>query len=76
MLLDGVFNNVAAGHPWARAGLTTGQGWEGHGDLLELDHADPRVADEVAAVMDHWLQRGVAGWRLDVAFAVPGPLWA
>lgn len=76
VLLDGVFNHVAAGHPWAEAGLSTGQGWEGHGDLLELDHADPRVADEVAAVMEHWLDKGIAGWRLDVAYAVPAEFWA
>lgn len=76
VLLDGVFNHVAPGHPWADAGLTTGQGWEGHDDLVELDHADPRVADEVTAVMEHWLAKGVAGWRLDVAYAVPGQFWA
>ncbi|MDR7328930.1 alpha-amylase family glycosyl hydrolase [Corynebacterium guangdongense] len=76
VLLDGVFNHVAAGHPWARAGLTTGRGWEGHDDLVELNHADARVADEVVAVMEHWLGRGVAGWRLDVAYAVPGEFWA
>lgn len=76
VLLDGVFNHVAADHPWAKQGLTTGIGWEGHGDLVELDHSDVRVADEVAKVMEYWLDKGIAGWRLDVAYAVPDEFWA
>lgn len=76
VLLDGVFNHVAAAHPWARQGLTTGRGWEGHDDLLELDHANPAVAEAVVEVMEYWLNKGIAGWRLDVAYAVPDEFWA
>jgi cyclomaltodextrinase / maltogenic alpha-amylase / neopullulanase len=25
--------------------------------------------------MLHWLRRGIAGWRLDVAYAVPPQFW-
>jgi cyclomaltodextrinase len=50
-------------------------GWEGHGDLVEIDHADPRAVDLVAGIMEHWLGRGIAGWRLDVAYAVPLTFW-
>jgi cyclomaltodextrinase / maltogenic alpha-amylase / neopullulanase len=56
-------------------GVLRPRGWEGHGDLVELDHGDPRVADLVVDVMTHWLRRGIAGWRLDVAYAVPPEFW-
>lgn len=87
VVLDGVFNHVGAAHPLVRdaAGqrdslIKTADGrpvpWEGHGDLIELNHDDPRVADLVVEVMLHWLRRGIAGWRLDVAYAVPARFWA
>lgn len=90
VLLDGVFNHVGAGHPLVAASVATGHGpvrlgpgdgsarplpWEGHGDLALLDHGDPAVADLVVEVMLHWLRRGIAGWRLDVAYAVPADFW-
>ncbi|WP_214402919.1 alpha-amylase family protein [Pseudonocardia lacus] len=50
--------------------------FEGHRQLVALDHAEPAVADHVAAVMNHWLDRGAAGWRLDAAYAVPTSFWA
>nr|WP_228489189.1 alpha-amylase family glycosyl hydrolase [Raineyella fluvialis] len=58
------------GHRWGVPGT-----WEGHGDLVPLNHDDPRVADAVAAIMLHWLRRGIAGWRLDVAYSVPPAFW-
>jgi cyclomaltodextrinase len=56
-------------------GVGRPRSWEGHGDLVELDHGDPRVADLVVDVMTHWLRRGIVGWRLDVAYAVPPAFW-
>jgi glycosidase len=50
--------------------------WEGHGGLAELDHANPAVAELVTEIMLFWLRRGIAGWRLDVAYAVPAAFWA
>lgn len=76
VVLDGVFNHVAADHSWVDQGLTTGRSWEGHEELAELNHGDERVADEVVAIMNYWLDRGIAGWRLDVAYAVPTAFWA
>jgi len=90
VLLDGVFNHVGVAHPLVAAALADGHGlvrleqvdgrlqpmpWEGHGDLVLLDHSRPEVADLVTEVMLHWLRRGIAGWRLDVAYAVPSTFW-
>ncbi len=87
VLLDGVFNHLARGHP-RLTGAGTDQaslakrgrqgelvGWEGHRELVELDHEQEAVRALVAEVMLHWLRRGVAGWRLDVAYAVPPEFW-
>lgn len=87
LILDGVFNHVSVGHPWVQESVNHGGGmvhvdhgrpraWEGVWSLAELNHHDPRVADHVEHVMKHWLHRGAAGWRLDVAYAVPTWFWA
>lgn len=80
VVLDGVFNHVARSFPDVeRLARREPSGelavFEGHGHLVTLDHANPRVADLVVAVMDHWLRRGVDGWRLDAAYAVPQRFW-
>ncbi|MEV0405205.1 alpha-amylase family protein [Actinoallomurus sp. NPDC050550] len=49
--------------------------FEGHHRLVALNHDEPEVADYVTEVMTHWLERGVAGWRLDAAYAVPLSFW-
>ncbi len=92
VLLDGVFNHVARGHPWVRQALADGPGseagglirwdagrpatFEGHGALVALNHDDPRVRRYVGQVMTHWLERGADGWRLDAAYAVPTSFWS
>ncbi|MGV0991893.1 MAG: alpha-amylase family glycosyl hydrolase [Mycobacterium sp.] len=50
--------------------------FEGHPDLITLNHRSPAVADYVVDVMAHWLSRGADGWRLDAAYAVPGEFWS
>ena len=50
--------------------------FEGHPGLIELNHANPQVADYVSDVMTHWLDRGADGWRLDAAYAVPRVFWS
>lgn len=91
VMLDGVFNHVSVRHPLVAASLAGESNavrvqevegrrvplaWEGAGDLALLNHDDPAVVDLVVEVMLHWLRRGVAGWRLDVAYAVPPLFWA
>ena len=82
IVLDGVFNHVSRSHPLVaeRPDLIAWDGdhprsWEGHDDLVELDHSQPGVADLVVDAMLHWLRRGATGWRLDVAYAVPTAFW-
>ena len=50
--------------------------FEGHQALPALNHDSPAVADRVADVMCHWLQRGASAWRLDAAYAVKPEFWA
>jgi glycosidase len=84
-----LFQRAIAGGPQAKEGrwfrLTwpeAGKGgepdyatFEGHRQLVTLNHAEPDVADYVARVMNHWLDRGADGWRLDAAYAVPRAFW-
>ncbi|MCV7214027.1 alpha-amylase family protein [Mycobacterium crocinum] len=91
VLLDGVFNHVGTDFeryrravegtdPDARAWFRGRPGhfhtFEGHSELVTLNHKSPVVVDYVADVMNHWLSRGADGWRLDAAYAVPESFWA
>lgn len=50
--------------------------FEGHHPLVKLNHNEPAVADYVTRAMRHWLARGIAGWRLDAAYAVDPKFWS
>ena len=90
VLLDGVFNHVGDRHPLYRRALELdpeasayfawqdgrARVFEGHGDLIQLDHDADCVVGLVQDVMRHWLARGVDGWRLDAAYATGPDFWA
>ena len=59
---------------WTRSGELAL--FEGHEILVTLNHNEPAVVDHVVGVMRHWTGRGVDGWRLDAAYAVPDRFWA
>ena len=91
IVLDGVFNHVGREFPAFQAALGGSQSaarwfrrdpdsgeydrFEGHDQLVALNHAEPEVQDYVTEVMRYWLDRGAAGWRLDAAYAVPAGFW-
>lgn len=79
LVLDGVFNHVAADHPLASLAARDESGkprpFEGHEALLELDHTREDVAQEIAKIMCHWLERGIGGWRLDAAYRINPNRW-
>jgi glycosidase len=58
-----------------RAGEPQTRVFEGHGSLVELNHANPAVGVFTHEVMDFWLARGADAWRLDAAYSVPAPFW-
>jgi glycosidase len=47
------------------------ESFEGHRELVALNHRSDAVLDWAAAVANHWLDRGADGWRFDAAYAIP-----
>ncbi len=91
LLLDGVFNHVSSEHEIVRRALAGGptssdgdwirwvdqypRGFEGNLNMVELNLANPAVQTYVVRAMNHWLERGADGWRLDAAYAAGADAW-
>ena len=83
VVLDAVLNHVSDQHPWALAkhGVLMRDGrvqkWRGYGHMPELDldapHVRASLLDGPDALLGHWIHRGAAGWRLDVAADLEAP---
>ena len=92
VLLDGVFNHVSRRNRIVQdaqsAGTDSDAGrmvrwcagrldvFEGHSDLVALNHDNPAVREHVTRIMNYWCGRGVDGWRLDAAYSVNPEFWA
>jgi len=46
--------------------------WE---DLVELNHSNPPLWEELASVFLTWCRRGVDGFRCDAGYKIPVPAW-
>jgi glycosidase/predicted alpha/beta superfamily hydrolase len=64
---------------WYHFDGKTYHGWSGAQDLPELNKASPSFREFAVgaadSVMNQWLDRGAAGWRMDVAPWVPDDFW-
>jgi cyclomaltodextrinase / maltogenic alpha-amylase / neopullulanase len=84
VLLDGVFNHVGTDFApyrdgdaaWFHQRGNTFDTFEGHSELITLNHDSPEVVAYTVDAMTHWLARGADGWRLDAAYAMPDRFWA
>lgn len=45
--------------------------FEGHRELVALDHRSDAVLEWAISLANRWLDRGADGWRFDAAYAIP-----
>ncbi|HEY9765784.1 MAG TPA: alpha-amylase family glycosyl hydrolase [Chroococcales cyanobacterium] len=49
--------------------------WWGYASLPKLNNRNPEVRKYLLSVGNHWIDRGIDGWRLDVPNEVPQDFW-
>jgi len=63
-------------HPYPSRGQDCGYScWCSNAALPKFNHSHPPVREYLLAVGRYWLERGIDGWRLDVANEVPADFW-
>lgn len=85
VILDWVANHTSPDHPWVTekpadwyvrdaSGKTVVEyDWT---DIAKLNYKCPQVRTEMEKCMRFWLDRGIDGFRCDVAYKVPEDFWA
>lgn len=48
-------------------------GWVGNRALPEFNHDNPDVREYIMEIAEYWLDFGIDGWRLDVAYEIETP---
>lgn len=46
------------------------EGWWGNRALPVFNHDNPDVREYIMEIAEHWIERGIDGWRLDVPFEI------
>lgn len=60
---------------WDAPGGPRPRVFEGHRSLVRLNHADEGAKSYATDVINHWMSRGVDGFRLDAAYSVDPAFW-
>lgn len=82
LILDGVFNHLSSENPWFKKALKGDRrhvskfaihkdghrAWYGHKALPEWHLEEVEVMEYILSVVEHYLRKGIDGWRLDVGY--------
>jgi glycosidase len=84
VVLDLVLNHTSPLHPWTHrpdfyvldlGGKPTAPPHTNWDDVIQLNHENPEVQNELLNVIDFWLALGVDGFRFDAARFIPNAFW-
>ena len=85
VIIDWVANHTSPDHPWVTGKDPSWYVRDAEGktiveydwtDIAKLNYANKDMRSEMEKCMRFWLDRGIDGFRCDVAFQVPQDFWA